>query len=146
MVFDLKPKGPGFVARSSEPVLKIVPDDYLQARIEIPSRSIGFVSVDKKVDISIDSFPSSDFGVVTGIVKRISSDALPPDPSQGLGFRFPADITLDTQYLKLKTGKKLQLPLQPGMSLSANIKLRKVSYLQLLLSNFSDKAKSLKQL
>ena len=146
MVFDLKPKGPGFVARTSEPVLKIVPSDFLQARVEIPSRSIGFVSVDKKVDISIDSFPATDFGVISGVVKRIGSDALPPEPAQGLGYRFPADIKLDNQFLKMKTGKRLQLPLQPGMSLTANIKLRKVSYLQLLLSNFSDKAKSLKQL
>ncbi len=146
MVFDLKPKGPGFVARTSEPVLKIVPNDFLQARVEIPSRSIGFVSVDKKVDVSIDSFPASDFGVISGVVKRIGSDALPPDPSNGLGYRFPTDIKLDTQFLKMKSGKKLKLALQPGMSLTANIKLRKVSYLQLLLGTFSDKAKSLKQL
>ncbi|WP_269616339.1 HlyD family secretion protein [Prochlorococcus marinus] len=146
MVFDLKPKGPGFVARTSEPVLKIVPTDFLQARVEIPSRSIGFVSVNKKADISIDSFPATDFGVISGVVKRIGSDALPPVPAQGLGYRFPADITLDTQFLEMKTGKRLKLPLQPGMSLTANIKLRKVSYLQLLLGTFNDKAKSLKQL
>ncbi len=145
-VFDLKPKSPGFVARSSEPVLKIVPNDKLQALVEIPSQSIGFVSVGKKADISIDSFPASDFGVVEGVVKRIGSDALPPEPSQGKGYRFPAIINLNTQYLKLKTGKKLELPLQAGMSMTANIKLRKVSYLQLLLTNFSDKADSLREL
>lgn len=146
MIFDLKPKGPGFVARSTEPVLKIVPEDNLKAKIEIPSRSIGFVTAGKLVDISIDSFPSTDFGVISGVVERIGSDALPPVPSQGLGYRYPADIKLDTQYLKLKTGKKLKLPLQPGMSLTANVKLRKVTYLQLLLNNFTEKAESLKQL
>tara|TARA_Y100001968_G_C19445274_1_gene765028 strand:+ start:2222 stop:3298 length:1077 start_codon:yes stop_codon:yes gene_type:complete len=145
-VFDLKPKGAGFVARTSEPVLKIVPSDNLQAKVEIPSRSIGFVSVGKKADISIDSFQASDFGVIEGSITSISSDALQPEPNQGVGYRFPAEIKLDTQYLKLKTGKKLNLPLQAGMSLTANIKLRKVSYLQLLLNNFSDKADSLKQL
>ena len=145
-VFDLKPKTPGFVARSSEPVLKIVPNDNLKAKIEIPSKSIGFVSVGKLADISIDSFPASDFGVVEGVVTRIGSDALPPDPSQGLGYRFPSDITLNTQVLKMKSGKKLNLPLQAGMSLTANIKLRKVSYIQLLLNNFSDKADSLRSL
>ncbi len=141
-IFDLQPKGPGFVARSSEPVLKIVPMSNLIAKIEIQSRNIGFVSVNQKADISIDSFPASDFGVVKGSLISIASDALPPDPSMGKNYRFPAKIKLDTQYLKLKSGKKL--PLQAGMSLSANIKLRKVTYLQLLLNKFTDRAESLK--
>ncbi|MBM5800511.1 MAG: HlyD family efflux transporter periplasmic adaptor subunit [Cyanobacteria bacterium K_DeepCast_35m_m2_023] len=144
IVFDLKPKTPGFVAQSSEPILKIVPIDKLQARVEIDSRSIGFVSVGAPADISIDSYPASDFGVINGRVKRISSDALPPDPALNKDYRFPADITLASQVLKLKDGKRL--PLQVGMSLTANIKLRKVTYLQLLLSSFRDKADSLRRL
>ena len=72
----------------------------------------------------------------------LSSTALPPEPAQGKGYRFPADIVLKNQYLKLKSGQRL--PIQAGMSLSANIKLRKVTYLQLLLNKFSSKAESLK--
>ena len=143
-VFDMKPANPGYVARSSEPILSIVPIDNLKAKIEIESRSIGFVKEGKLADISIDSFPASDFGVLQGKITRISSDALPPDPSQGKGYRFPAEIKLDTQYLEIKNGKKLIL--QPGMSLTANIKLRKVSYMQLLLGTFQDKADSLRSL
>ena len=48
------------------------------------------------------------------------------------------------QQLKLKAGSSL--PLQVGMSLTANIKLRKVSYLQLLLGEFQDTAESLQRL
>jgi len=143
-IFDLKPAGAGYVARSSEPILKIVPVDNLQARIEIDSRSIGFVSVGKSADISIDSFPASDFGVIEGEVIRIGSDALPPDPRMGKGYRFPADIKLKTQSINLRNGEPLAL--QPGMSLTANIKLRKVSYLQLLLGTFQQKADSLREL
>ena len=85
-------------------------------------------------DISIDSFPSSDFGVLRGRVTRIGSDALEPDPeSLRRELSFPVTIQLDDQQLKLKSGSSL--PLQVGMSLTANIKLRKVSYLQLLLEN-----------
>tara|TARA_B100000214_G_scaffold374852_1_gene358934 strand:+ start:1703 stop:2866 length:1164 start_codon:yes stop_codon:yes gene_type:complete len=140
-VFDLQPKGPGYVGRSSQPVLQIVPEDNLIAKVTIDSRTIGFVKEGKRVEISIDSFPSRDFGVIDGTVTRIGSDALPPDPSQGKGYRFPANIKLDNQYLQIKSGKKL--PLQAGMSLNANIKLRKVTYLKLLLSKFGDKAESL---
>ena len=143
VVFDLKPTGVGFVAQGSEPVMKIVPYDALQAKVEIESKDIGFVKVGKPVDISIDSFPSNDFGVVEGTVKSFGSDALPPD-EQHKTYRFPAMIALNTQQLKLKSG--LSLPLQVGMSLTANIKLRKVTWLQLLLGEFKDKADSLKQL
>ncbi len=143
VVFDLKPTGVGFVAQGSEPVMKIVPYDALQAKVEIESKDIGFVKVGKPVDISIDSFPSNDFGVVEGTVKSFGSDALPPD-EQHKTYRFPAMIALNTQQLKLKSG--LALPLQVGMSLTANIKLRKVTWLQLLLGEFKSKTDSLKQL
>jgi HlyD family secretion protein len=59
-------------------------------------------------------------------------------------YRFPVDIRLNSQQLKLKSGKVL--PLQVGMSLTANVKLRKVTYLQLLLSDFKDKADALRQI
>ncbi|MCP9776580.1 HlyD family efflux transporter periplasmic adaptor subunit [Cyanobium sp. T1G-Tous] len=143
VVFDLKPTGPGFVAQGSEPVMKIVPFDALQAKVEIESSDIGFVRVGRPADISIDSFPATDFGVLLGTVKGIGSDALPPD-ERNQTYRFPATIALDSQQLKLKSGKSL--PLQVGMSLTANIKLRKVTYLQLLLGEFKDKTDSLKQI
>ena len=145
VVFDLKPTTPGFVAQSSEPVLKIVPFNNLEADVEIPSNKIGFVREGMSVDISIDSFPATDFGVLEGKVTSIGSDALPPDQQkQRQEYRFPATIQLDSQQLKLKNGTTL--PLQVGMSLTANIKLRSVSYLQLLLGQFQSKTDSLRQL
>tara|TARA_B100000214_G_scaffold375447_1_gene361836 strand:+ start:1712 stop:2833 length:1122 start_codon:yes stop_codon:yes gene_type:complete len=144
IVFDLKPSSKGFVAQTSEPVLKVVPKENLRARIEIDSTKIGFVKIDKAVDISIDSFPSSDFGVLKGKIESIGSDALAPNRQEGKGYRFPAIIKLEQQKLKIKDGS--ELPLQTGMGVTANIKLRKVSYLKLLLNTFSDKADSLRTL
>jgi HlyD family secretion protein len=99
--------------------------------------------VGKQADISIDSFPATDFGVIQGKVVKIASDALPPDDMIKT-YRFPTDIKLNTQQLRLKSGQ--MLPLQAGMSLQANIKLRKVSYLQMLLGGFQDKADSIRRL
>ena len=155
VVFDLKPTSRGFTAQSTQTVMKVVPMGSLEAKVEVPSNKIGFVQVlqgcpdDRETcmsaDISIDSFPSSDFGVLKGKVTRIGSDALEPDPrEQRQELSFPVTIQLDDQQLKLKTGTSL--PLQVGMSLTANIKLRKVSYLQLLLGEFQDKAESLQRL
>ena len=155
VVFDLKPTARGFTAQSTQTVMKVVPLGSLEARVEVPSSKIGFVQVPPgcpekrdacmKADISIDSFPSTDFGVLKGKVTRIGSDALEPDPQeQRQELSFPVTIQLDDQQLKLKSGSSLRL--QVGMSLRANIKLRKVSYLQLLLGEFQDRAESLQRL
>ena len=147
IVFDLKINNPGFVSQSmsSEVVLKVVPFNTLEADVMIPSNKIGFVRQGQSADISIDSFPASDFGVLEGTVETVGSDALPPDPQQmRQEYTYPAVITLKSQQLKLNSGK--ELPLQVGMSLTANIKLRKVSYLQLLLNSFQSKTDSLRQL
>jgi len=155
VVFGLKPTARGFTAQSTQTVMKVVPMGSLEANVEVPSNKIGFVQVPQgcpddrdacmSADIRVDSFPSSDFGVLKGKVTRIGSDALEPDPQeQRQELSFPVTIHLDDQQLKLKTGSSL--PLQVGMSLMANIKLRKVSYLQLLLGEFQDKAESLQRL
>ena len=142
VVFALMPSGAGYVNRGNQPVLKVVPFDKLLARVEIPSTDIGFVRIGQPVDISIDSFPATDFGVLEGAVVKVGSDALEPEQLNET-YRYPAEIELDSQLLKLKSGQTL--PLQVGMSLTANIKLRTVSYLQLLLGSFRDKTDSLRQ-
>ena len=145
VVFDLKPTATGFVAQGSTPVMKVVPSTKLQAKVEVASSDIGFVRVGMPVDLSVDSFPASDFGVLDGKVSRISSDALPPDQTTGRDtYHFPVIITLANQQLNLKTGQAL--PLQAGMSVQAHVKLRKVTYLQLLLESFRSKADSLRQI
>ena len=76
LVFDLQPTGRGFTGQSSETLMKIVPPNALEAKVEIPSSDIGFVREGMNVDISIDSFPATDFGVLEGSVERLGSDAL----------------------------------------------------------------------
>ena len=155
VVFDLKPTSAGFTAQSTQTVMKIVPYGSMEANVEVPSNKIGFVKVPPgcpeklascmNADISIDSYPSTDFGVLQGKVTRIGSDALEPNQQeQRQELSFPVTVKLEQQQLKLKSGATL--PLQVGMSLTANIKLRKVSYLQLLLGEFQDKAESLQRL
>ena len=144
IVFDLKPTASGYVAQGSEPVMTIVPIDTLEARVEVPSNKIGFIHNGQSTDLSIDSYRATDFGVLKGVVRKIGSDALPPDPTTGLaGYRFPVDIRLKSQSLVLKDGQSL--PLQVGMSLTANIKLRKVSYLQLLMGGLRNRTESLRE-
>tara|TARA_B100001057_G_scaffold385662_1_gene392414 strand:+ start:363 stop:1640 length:1278 start_codon:yes stop_codon:yes gene_type:complete len=144
-IFDLKPKNIDYSAQATETILKIVPYGDLEARLEVPSSDIGFVKEGMTVDINIDSYPASDFGVVNATITSIGSDALKPDSSENRQFfAFPVNASLSDQFLEVKKGRKLKLKV--GMTLSANIKLRKVSYLQLLLTTFKEKAESIQEL
>ena len=152
VVFDLQPPSDDYIAHSTETVIKVVPIAALEASIEVPSNKIGFVKVAvvcpkhlfncMNADISIDSCPATDFGILPGKVMQIGSDALAPIPQeQRQELCYPITVKLMQQQLQTKSGVKL--PILVVMSLTANIKLRKVSYLQLLLSEFQEKAESL---
>lgn len=143
-VFNLK-VSPGYVANASEPILEIVPDDTLVARVFITNRDIGFVKqrLDDReaepvmVDVRIDSFPFSEFGDIDGEIIRIGSDALPPDEANPF-YRFPAEIEMESQRLSEV------LTLQSGMAVTANIKLRKRRVITILTDLFVRKIDSLR--
>jgi hemolysin D len=139
-VFDLQAKGVGFVANTSEPVLKIVPSDAMVAEVYITNQDIGFIREGMPVDVRIDSFPFSEFGDIKGTVTQLGSDALPPDQVNPY-YRFPAQITLDQQYLKV-SGR--EIPLQSGMSVTANIITRNRTVMSIFTDLFSRRIESIK--
>jgi HlyD family secretion protein len=139
-VFELKAKTPGFVVNSSEPILKIVPKDNLIAKVYITNRDIGFVKEGQNVDVRIDSFPFQQYGDIKGELISIGSDALPPDQIYNF-YRFPAKVRLDRQTVLIHNR---QLPLQSGMSINANIKLRQRTVMSIFTDFFVQKAESLK--
>ncbi len=163
-VFDLRVAAGSVIsgANAASPVMKLVPKDSLEARVFITDRDIGFVR--KKlnengekgvpVEVNIDSFPKLQYGGVNGTLIAIGSDALPPEPQTGRQFfAFPARIRLEAQSLKV--GKACQnpqardecieLPLQPGMSVSTSILIRKRRVLDIFLSQFVDRVDSLRE-
>jgi len=139
-VFDLLARTPGFVASSSQSLLKIVPDENLTAQVFITNRDIGFVKKGMDVDVRIDSFPFSEFGDVKGKLVWIGSDALPPDQIHPY-YRFPAKVLLARQSLSIN-GRVM--PLQSGMSVNANIKVRSRTVMSIFTDLFTQSVESLK--
>lgn len=152
-VFDIT-VAPGSVvqqvqAETSKPIMKIVPNDHLQAKVYLPNTSIGFVRIGQKAELSLDTFQASDYGRIPAVVTRIGSDALTPSElvqalgSDAKGLYFPAVLALKRQGLALRNGTA---PLQAGMSLTADIKLRDRRFISLITSFFSDKRRDLERL
>ena len=142
IVFDLKPNSPGYVVRSidNEPVMKIVPADNLVAAVHLQNKDIGHVREGMEVDISVESFPSTEFGTVTGKLVSIGSDALPPTQERPF-YAFPAKIEMERQTINVN-GKEYNL--QSGMAINANIKVRKRKVIDILLEQFKTSTDSLK--
>jgi len=120
------------VINADQTVLKLVPANRLQASVEISDADIGFVRLGQPATVSVDSFPSGEFGYIRGTLTKIGSDALPPD-SRAQQYRFPATISLQQQ--QVLSGQQ-QLNLQSGMGVSANIKLRSRPVITLLTDMF----------
>ncbi len=139
-VFDLKPSSTGFVTNTTEPVLKIVPDETLVAKVYLTNKDIGFVKEGMPVDVRIDSFPYSEFGDIKGELVSIGSDALPPDQIRPF-YSFPAKVKLNRQALVIN---ERTVPLQSGMSVSTNILVRKRTVLSIFTDLFIEKTDSLK--
>lgn len=139
VVFDLQANSQGFVANSSEPILRVVPNENLVASVYITNKDIGFVQPGMATDVKIESFPESEFGSIKGKLVSIGSDALAPTQERPF-YAFPAKIQLESQSL-LTNGRKL--PLQSGMSVNCNIKVRKRTVLSIFLDMFDKKVNSL---
>ena len=142
-VYEINAKDKGFVIGANQDILKIVPQENLEALVFVNSKDIGFILKGQEVELNIDSYPAADFGGVDGIISFISANSRKINDRDNNLF-YEVKVTLNNQLIELNSGKNL--PLKPGMSLSANIKLRRLSYLQLLFNLFTDKSRSIQQL
>ena len=141
---DVVPGGKGI-----KPMLQIIPEDDLQAKIYIPNEAIGFISKGQRADISLAAFNASDYGYLPATVQRIGSDALTPKEQQrelgqdAKGLYFPATLKLERQAL---TVGQRSVPLQPGMSLTADLHLRTRRFISAITDLLDDKRRSLQRL
>ena len=150
VVFDLRISRGSLVERNEQrPLLQLIPQDNLQAKVYIPNAAIGFIRADQAAEISLTSFPAGDYGYLAATVQRVGSDALTPDEQRRVlgtnaeGLYFPAVLKLSQQAL---TVGKRDIPLQPGMSLTADIHLRNRRFISAITDMLEDKRRSLERL
>jgi len=112
-------------ATTTTPLLSILPADAeLEAQLLVPSRSIGFISVNQTVALRYQAFPYQRFGTYRGRVIEISKtlinsgDTTLPVPLQEPAYR--VTVTLDSQSVN---AYQKQVLLQAGMLLDADVLL-----------------------
>jgi HlyD family secretion protein len=115
-VFDLQAKV-GETIGSARPAVQIVPPNVLEAKIEISNKDIGLIKRGMKVDLRIESFPSTEYGSIKAWITRISADALPPTQTNPQS-HFVVTARLSNQSLKRHD---VNYRLRPGLAFSGLI-------------------------
>ena len=118
------------------PMMVIVPDGVeLRATIYAPTRAIGFVEPGQEVRLLFDAFPYQRFGSYDGEIREISRIIIDPREAD-----VPFQIEEPVYRVSVALGEQSveafgqQVPLQPGMTLTANIVLEEQSFLDWLLT------------
>ena len=143
IVFDLRPDNDNYVATNAEPLMKIVPSGGLSGQVNVGNKDIGFIRSGQAAKVRVDSFPYTEYGEIDSTIRRIGADALPPTELIR-SYHFPVDLTLSRSTLETKEGTTI--PLQAGMTITTNIKLRDRRLIELLSDLFTDRGESLKRL
>lgn len=126
----------GRVVDGRVPLLTIVPENaVMRVDLYAPSRSMGFVAPGQAVRLLYDAFPYQRFGSFGGRIQAISRAVIAPDEvDAALQLKEPVyrvSVALDAQRVK---AYGTEAPLQPGMTLTANIVLERRSFLSWLLA------------
>jgi hemolysin D len=140
----------GGVVTPAQTLMAVVPiDSRLEVEAMVSNRDIGFVHVAQDVEIKIDTFNFTRYGLIHGKVLSISQDAIardkPPDKSNdqtsgattatseptGQELLYAARIDLDRTQMQVDEN---MVNLSPGMAVTAEIKTGSRSVLSYLLS------------
>lgn len=127
----------GSTVTGQAPLMAVVAEDArLVAELYAPTRAIGFARVGQEVRLMYDAFPYQRFGSFSGRIIAISRTVLAPNevdaPIQGQ-VREPVyrlRVALADQAV---TAFGQRVPLQPGMTLAANLVLDRRTFLDWLL-------------
>ena len=131
----------GGVVRSGDPLMVIVPvEQHLQVEASVLNKDVGFVRLNQQVEVKLEAFPFTKYGVIEGEVISIDRDAV-QDEQQGL--IYPARISMQKSSLMVN-GE--EVPINAGMGLSAEIKIGQRRVIEFVLAPlFRYKAESFRE-
>jgi membrane fusion protein len=106
----------------------------IEAELLAPSRAIGFVQPGREVALSLQAFPYQKFGTVPGVVRTVSSTVLAPAEVgfAGLNIQEPVFRIRVSLSREVMQAYGRDIPLQPGMLVSAEVVFDRRSLLQWL--------------
>lgn len=108
---------PGGVVTEAQPLMAIVPRDQpVEVEAMLENKDIGFVRAGQEVEVKVETFNFTKYGVMHGVVQSVSSDAI---EDERLGLVYSTRIQLKENLIRI--GERSVL-LSPGMAVRAEVK------------------------
>ena len=132
----------GGVVTPAQQLLLIVPAEHqVEAEVMVENKDIGFVQEGQLVEMKIETFPFTRYGIVEGRILTVSNDAVQFDKggnattanqgSQGGVLAYPARVSLAQSVIQVE-GTPVRL--SPGMAVTAEIKTGQRRLIEFFLS------------
>ena len=119
----------GGVVTEAQPLMVIVPNDQpVEVEAFLENKDIGFVRSGQEVEIKVETFNFTKYGVVHGVVQSISNDAI-EDEKRGLVYSTRIQLTEKS----VQVGSN-RIELSPGMAVRAEVKTDKRRVIDYFLS------------
>jgi multidrug efflux pump subunit AcrA (membrane-fusion protein) len=119
----------GGVVTPGQQLLVVVPyEHHLEVEAMVENKDIGFVKKDQPVEVKVETFPFTRYGLIDGQIVSVSTDAVQLD--QG-GLVYSARVSLARSVIQVD-GKPVRLA--PGMAVSAEIKTGQRRVIEFFLS------------
>lgn len=122
----------GGVVKPADPLLVVVPNHgELVIDAMVLNRDAGFVRRGQPVEVKLEAYPFTRYGVVEGVIETIGRDAI---QTENEGLRYPARVRLLQPWIVID-GRRTALA--PGLAASAEIKTGERRIIEYLLSPLS---------
>ena len=119
----------GGVVTPAQPLMVLVPEDFkLEIEANVLNKDIGFVHAGQQVEIKLEAFPFTEYGIIDGNLRHVSSDAIQTDDGD---LFYLARVDMGQTYI-LVNGKKVNL--SPGMRATVEVKIRERRLIEFFLS------------
>lgn len=119
----------GGVVTEAQPLMVIVPSNQpVEVEALLENKDIGFVRPGQEVEVKVDTFTFTKYGVVHGTVQSISDDAI---EDERLGLVYSTRIQLRENNILVGSQ---QVALSPGMAIRAEVKTDKRKVIDYFLS------------
>ncbi len=123
-------------ASHEQPLMTLLPaDSPLEATLLVPVRAAGFLASGQQLHIRYDAFPYQKFGLQQGQILEVTSGTLLPGDQANLPLRIAEPVFRVTALPRVDAVAAYgrDIPLKPGMTLSADIVMEERTLLQWLL-------------
>jgi hemolysin D len=119
----------GGVVQAGEALMVIVPNNkQLEVEAMVLNKDIGFVEQDQIVEVKLEAFSFTKYGVIDGHVKHLAQDSV---QDEMLGLVYPVRVAIDKQTILVKGNP---VALGPGMSATVEIKIGQRRVIEFLLA------------